>query len=192
MTRFLRRLWRVPATCRSRRRQVTCWPWGSPAAHHAQVPGYPSRGPKSGNVKSLTYSLWHRNNTSKDPREIMMPTTAAEHLTTFLALPSWSILQRPAHSPSFMFESTLISGIPCSCATEQQFTFGPFEKETKRCFTWQRAVTSFLYIGSSQLSARMQRRACLGIENSEGIGNSEGTAYWWNGNTFCPGLWPPP
>merc|ERR1719189_1518327 len=39
-------------------------------------------------------------------------TTAAEHLTTFLALPSWSILQRPAHSPSFMFESTLIRGIP--------------------------------------------------------------------------------
>ena len=69
MTRFLRRLWRVPATCRSRRRQVTCWPWGSPAAHHAQVPGYPSRGPKSGNVKSLTYSLWHWNNTNKKIRE---------------------------------------------------------------------------------------------------------------------------
>jgi hypothetical protein len=25
---------------------------------------------------------------------------------TFLALPSWSILQSPAHSPSFMLEST--------------------------------------------------------------------------------------
>ena len=33
-------------------------------------------------------------------------TTAQEHLTTFLALPSWSILHRPAHSPSFMLEST--------------------------------------------------------------------------------------
>merc|ERR1712211_45939 len=56
------------------------------------------------------------------------------------ALPSWSILQSPAHSPSFMLESTLIRGIPCS---------------------WQRAVTSFLYMGSSQFSARMQSRACL-------------------------------
>ena len=27
--------------------------------------------------------------------------------------------------------------------------------------TWQRAVTSFLYIGSSQFSARMQSKACL-------------------------------
>ena len=33
-------------------------------------------------------------------------TTAQEHFTTFLAFPSWSILQRPAHSPSFMLEST--------------------------------------------------------------------------------------
>ena len=48
---------------------------------------------------------------------------------------------------------------------------------------------SFLYIGSSQLSAKMQSRACLkrengeeiesseGIENSEGIGSSEGRAH---------------
>ena len=27
--------------------------------------------------------------------------------------------------------------------------------------SWHSAVTSFLYIGSSQFSARMQRRACL-------------------------------
>merc|ERR1719186_259837 len=67
-------------------------------------------------------------------------TTQQEHLTTFLALPSWSILQRPAHSPSFMLESTLMRGMSCS---------------------QQRAVTSFLYMGSSQFSARMQSRACL-------------------------------
>merc|ERR1712121_439713 len=65
-------------------------------------------------------------------------TTQAEHFTTFLVLPSWSILHRPAHSPSFMLESTLTRGIPCSM---------------------QRAVTSFLYMGSSQFSARMQSRA---------------------------------
>merc|ERR1719414_1423366 len=41
-------------------------------------------------------------------------TTQQEHLTTFLALPSRSILQRPAHSPSFMLLSTLMSGMPCS------------------------------------------------------------------------------
>ena len=35
---------------------------------------------------------------------------------------------------------TLMRGMPCS---------------------WHSAVTSFLYIGSSQFSARMQRRACL-------------------------------
>merc|ERR1711868_197164 len=67
-------------------------------------------------------------------------TTQQEHLTTFLALPSRSILQRPAHSPSFMLLSTLMSGMPCS---------------------WQRAVISFLYMGSSQFSARMHSRACL-------------------------------
>merc|ERR1719422_2804486 len=66
--------------------------------------------------------------------------TQEEHLTTFLALPSRSILHRPAHSPSFMLLSTLIRGMPCSM---------------------QRAVMSFLYIGSSQFSARMQSRACL-------------------------------
>merc|ERR1711868_28307 len=69
------------------------------------------------------------------PQSLM---TQAEHLTTFLALPSWSILQSPAHSPSFMLESTLIKGIPCSM---------------------HRAVNSFLYMGSSQFSARMHRRA---------------------------------
>merc|ERR1719422_371116 len=37
--------------------------------------------------------------------------TQEEHLTTFLALPSRSILHRPAHSPSFMLLSTL-SGRP--------------------------------------------------------------------------------
>merc|ERR1711882_1751 len=67
-------------------------------------------------------------------------TTQAEHFTTFLALPSRSILHRPAHSPSFMLESTLIRGIPCSM---------------------HRAVISFLYIGSSQFSARIHRSACL-------------------------------
>merc|ERR1719431_892375 len=67
-------------------------------------------------------------------------TTQEEHFTTFLAFPSWSILQRPAHSPSFMLESTLINGMPCSM---------------------HRAVMSFLYMGSSQFSAKMHRRACL-------------------------------
>merc|ERR1719422_2976552 len=67
--------------------------------------------------------------------------TQEEHLTTFLALPSRSILHRLAHSPSFMLLSTLIRGMPCSM---------------------QRAVISFLYIGSSQFSARMSvMRACL-------------------------------
>merc|ERR1712043_138889 len=66
--------------------------------------------------------------------------TQEEHLTTFLALPSRSILHRPDHSPSFMLLSTLIRGMPCSM---------------------QRAVMSFLYIGSSQFSARIHRRACL-------------------------------
>merc|ERR1711868_71324 len=71
------------------------------------------------------------------PQSLM---TQEEHLTTFLALPSRSILHRPAHSPSFMLLSTLIKGMPCSI---------------------QRAVMSFLYIGSSQFSARIQSRACL-------------------------------
>merc|ERR1712048_1309506 len=66
--------------------------------------------------------------------------TQEEHFTTFLALPSRSILHRPDHSPSFMLLSTLIRGMPCSI---------------------QRAVISFLYIGSSQFSARIHRRACL-------------------------------
>merc|ERR1719477_153833 len=42
-------------------------------------------------------------------------TTQAEHFTTFLALPSWSILHRPAHSPSFMLESTLRGGSHAPC-----------------------------------------------------------------------------
>merc|ERR1719511_324522 len=71
------------------------------------------------------------------PQSLM---TQEEHLTTFLALPSLSILQSPAHSPSFMLLSTLMSGIPCSM---------------------QRAVISFLYMGSSQFSAKIQSRACL-------------------------------
>merc|ERR1719511_555987 len=71
------------------------------------------------------------------PQSLM---TQEEHLTTFLALPSLSILQRPAHSPSFMLLSTLIRGMPCSM---------------------HRAEISFLYMGSSQFSARMQSSACL-------------------------------
>merc|ERR1712050_621611 len=69
------------------------------------------------------------------PQSLM---TQEEHLTTFLALPSLSILQRPAHSPSFMLLSTLIRGMPCSM---------------------HRAEMSFLYMGSSQFSARIQSRA---------------------------------
>merc|ERR1712045_526916 len=65
------------------------------------------------------------------PQSLM---TQEEHLTTFLAAPSLSILHRPAHSPSFMLLSTLMRGMPCSM---------------------HRAVISFLYMGSSQFSARM-------------------------------------
>merc|ERR1711911_365457 len=67
-------------------------------------------------------------------------TTAELHLTTFLALPSLSILQSPVHSPSFMLLSTLMRGMPCSM---------------------HRAEISFLYWGSSQFSARTQSSACL-------------------------------
>merc|ERR1719461_712178 len=70
------------------------------------------------------------------PQSLM---TQEEHLTTFLAAPSLSILHRPAHSPSFMLLSTLMRGMPCSM---------------------HRAVISFLYMGSSQFSARMHNSAC--------------------------------
>lgn len=65
-----------------------------------------------------------------------MTTTDDPH--TLRAFPSLSILQRPDHSPSFLFESTRINGIWCSL---------------------HRAVISFLYCGSSQLSAKMHRTA---------------------------------
>ena len=90
----------------------TCWPWGSPAARRWRPPGCPSRAPEqilmSWALTSNLFALFLNYQAFK-------LTTAAEHLTTFLAFPSWSILQRPAHSPSFMLESTLIRGIPCSC-----------------------------------------------------------------------------
>merc|ERR1719192_2131323 len=81
-----------------------------------------------------------------------------------------------------MFESTLISGIPCSWQRDDvqearhrslpgardPTDQGGLEHEAGRV-GWslqdrpggQGAVTSFLYIGSSQLSAKMQSRACL-------------------------------
>lgn len=65
--------------------------------------------------------------------------TTHEHPTIFRALPMLSILQSPAHSPSFLLLSTLIKGIWCS---------------------EHRAATSFLYIGSSQFSASTQSSAC--------------------------------
>lgn len=66
--------------------------------------------------------------------------TTHEQPTTLRALPALSILHKPAHSPNFLLLSTFISGIWCSL---------------------HNAWTNFLYIGSSQLSARMQSMACL-------------------------------
>merc|ERR1712028_276438 len=40
--------------------------------------------------------------------------TTQEALTTLVALPSASILQRPAHSPSSIWSSTVMIGTPCS------------------------------------------------------------------------------
>ncbi len=39
-------------------------------------------------------------------RTVPVPNPIVYDIYTFLALPSWSILQSPAHSPSFMLEST--------------------------------------------------------------------------------------
>lgn len=64
--------------------------------------------------------------------------TTTEHPQTLRGLPSLSILQRPLHSPNFLFESTRINGIWCSL---------------------HNAVINFLYCGSSQLSAKMARTA---------------------------------
>ena len=61
------------------------------------------------------------------------------HPTTLRALPSLSILHKPAHSPSFLLSSTRISWMQCSA---------------------QRASTSFTYIASSQLLASTHRWAC--------------------------------
>ena len=66
-------------------------------------------------------------------------TTTQEQPTILRAFPVLSILHRPAHSPSFLLLSTLMSGIWCSL---------------------QRACTSFLYIGSLQFSARTHSKAC--------------------------------
>lgn len=66
----------------------------------------------------------------------LMTTTEQPH--TLRGLPSLSILHKPDHSPSFLFESTRINGIWCSL---------------------HRAVMSFLYWGSSQLSAKMHSTA---------------------------------
>merc|ERR1719427_2000256 len=65
-------------------------------------------------------------------------TTTQLQPTTFLALPSLSILQRPAHSPSFLLSSTLMRLMLCSA---------------------HRASISFTYDCSSQLSARMHNNA---------------------------------
>ena len=43
---------------------------------------------------------------SHDPLQKVTLTTTQLQLTTFLAFPSLSILQRPAHSPSFLLSST--------------------------------------------------------------------------------------
>lgn len=64
--------------------------------------------------------------------------TTTEHPQTFLGLPSLSILHNPLHSPNFLFESTRINGIWCSL---------------------HKAVMSFLYCGSSQLSAKIAKTA---------------------------------
>lgn len=56
----------------------------------------------------LRYSLSTSNAGESSPWSLM---TTQEHPTTFLAFPVLSILQRPAHSPSFLLLSTLIMGI---------------------------------------------------------------------------------
>lgn len=78
--------------------------------------------------------------TTKDSftTKILTMTTTQEQPTTLRAFPSRSILQRPAHSPNFLFESSLRSLIWCS---------------------WQRASTSLEYPGSSQLLAKKHRQA---------------------------------
>lgn len=61
-------------------------------------------------------------------------TTTHEHWTTFLALPSLSILHRPAISPRAFLSSTLTSGHSCSL---------------------HRASTSLVYVASSQSFANI-------------------------------------
>lgn len=64
--------------------------------------------------------------------------TTTEQPQTLRGFPSLSILQRPDHSPNFLFESTRINGIWCSL---------------------HKAVINFLYCGSSQDSAKIARTA---------------------------------
>jgi hypothetical protein len=56
----------------------------------------------------ITRKIWRKE---KKKRQTMIQNRTVPNLIiydiyTFLALPSWSILQSPAHSPSFMLEST--------------------------------------------------------------------------------------
>ena len=66
---------------------------------------------------------------------------------------------------AMLLHSTMQDWPHCS-KSDGRLIFHDLILETSRGCTWQRAVTNFLYIGSSQLSARMQRRACLQKENS--------------------------
>merc|ERR1719187_1128931 len=96
---------------------------------------------KSFQIKFSAYFRDLRYSCSTSWAGVWLPqllTTAQEHLTILRAAPSWSILHKPAHSPSFILESTLIRGILCSM---------------------QRADTSFLYMGSSQFSDKTHSKA---------------------------------
>lgn len=109
----------------------------SPSTHHWLAsphhnPAKEHNDTKQGNSHNTTYLI--------APTSLNLTlTTTQEQPTILRAFPVLSILHRPAHSPSFLLLSTLMSGIWCSL---------------------QRACTSFLYIGSLQFSARTHSKAC--------------------------------